>query len=30
LLQLITGCKQRGVELRVVHPITLLAEAYRR
>jgi glycolate oxidase iron-sulfur subunit len=30
LLQLINGCKQRGVKLRVVHPITLLAEAYRR
>ncbi len=30
LLQLVTGCRQRGVELRVVHPITLLAEAYRR
>jgi glycolate oxidase iron-sulfur subunit len=30
LLQLINGCKQRGVLLRVVHPITLLAEAYRR
>jgi glycolate oxidase iron-sulfur subunit len=30
LLQLINGCKQRGVELRVVHPITLLAEAYGR
>ncbi len=30
LLQLINGCKQRGIELRVVHPITLLAEAYRR
>lgn len=30
LLQLINGCRQRGVELRVVHPITLLAEAYRR
>ena len=30
LLQLINGCKQRGVDLRVVHPITLLAEAYRR
>lgn len=29
LLQLVTGCRQRGVELRVVHPITLLAEAYR-
>lgn len=30
LLQLVTGCRQRGVNLRVVHPITLLAEAYRR
>ncbi len=30
LLQLINGAKQRGMELRVVHPITLLAEAYRR
>lgn len=30
LLQLVTGCRQRGVDLRVVHPITLLAEAYRR
>ncbi len=29
LLQLVTGCRQRGVNLRVVHPITLLAEAYR-
>ncbi len=29
LLQLVTGCRQRGVELRVVHPVTLLAEAYR-
>lgn len=29
LLQLITGCRQRGVEMRVAHPITLLAEAYR-
>ncbi|MBN8246395.1 MAG: (Fe-S)-binding protein [Verrucomicrobia bacterium] len=29
LLQLVTGCRQRGVALRVVHPITLLAEAYR-
>jgi glycolate oxidase iron-sulfur subunit len=30
LLQLVTGCRQRGVALRVAHPITLLAEAYRR
>ncbi|MCW5558486.1 MAG: (Fe-S)-binding protein, partial [Verrucomicrobiae bacterium] len=30
LLQLITGCRQRGVSLRVAHPVTLLAEAYRR
>jgi glycolate oxidase iron-sulfur subunit len=30
LLQLITGAGQRGLKLRVVHPITLLAEAYRR
>jgi glycolate oxidase iron-sulfur subunit len=29
LLQLINGAKQRGLKLRVVHPITLLAEAYR-
>jgi glycolate oxidase iron-sulfur subunit len=29
LLQLINGAAQRGLELRVVHPITLLAEAYR-
>jgi len=29
LLQLITGAKQQGLELRAVHPITLLAEAYR-
>ncbi len=30
LLQLINGCQARGVSLRVAHPITLLAEAYRR
>ncbi len=29
LLQLINGAAQRGLKLRVVHPITLLAEAYR-
>jgi len=28
LLQLINGAKQRGLNLRVVHPVTLLAEAY--
>ena len=30
LLQLVNGAKQRGIKLRVVHPITLLAEAYRK
>jgi glycolate oxidase iron-sulfur subunit len=30
LLQLINGAKQQGWKLRVVHPITLLAEVYRR
>ncbi|HVM51164.1 MAG TPA: (Fe-S)-binding protein [Candidatus Acidoferrum sp.] len=30
LLQLINGAKQRGLKLRIVHPVTLLAEAYRR
>lgn len=30
LLQLVNGAKQRGLNLRVVHPVTLLAEAYRR
>jgi glycolate oxidase iron-sulfur subunit len=30
LLQLINGAKQKGMKLRVVHPVTLLAEAYRR
>lgn len=29
LLQLINGAKQQGWKLRVVHPVTLLAEAYR-
>ena len=29
LLQLINGAAQEGLKLRVVHPITLLAEAYR-
>jgi glycolate oxidase iron-sulfur subunit len=29
LLQVINGCKREGVNVRVVHPITLLAEAYR-
>ena len=30
LLQIINGAKSEGLELRVVHPVTLLAEAYRR
>jgi glycolate oxidase iron-sulfur subunit len=30
LLQIVNGARQRGMPLRVVHPITLLAEAYRR
>jgi glycolate oxidase iron-sulfur subunit len=29
LLQLVNGAKDTGLKLRVVHPITLLAEAYR-
>ncbi|HXU77560.1 MAG TPA: (Fe-S)-binding protein, partial [Methylomirabilota bacterium] len=30
LLQLVNGARQQGLSLRVVHPVTLLAEAYRR
>jgi glycolate oxidase iron-sulfur subunit len=30
LLQIVNGARARGLQLRVVHPITLLAEAYRR
>ena len=30
LLQIINGAREQGLPLRVVHPITLLAEAYRR
>ena len=30
LLQIINGARQQNIPLRVVHPITLLAEAYRR
>ncbi len=30
LLQVLNGARQRGLDLRVVHPVTLLAEAYRR
>jgi len=30
LLQLVNGAKHQGMNVRVVHPITLLAEAYRR
>jgi glycolate oxidase iron-sulfur subunit len=29
LLQLVNGARQRGLELRLVHPVSLLAEAYR-
>lgn len=29
-LQLINGARQRGLDLRVAHPVSLLAEAYRR
>jgi glycolate oxidase iron-sulfur subunit len=29
LLQLINGARQRNLPLRIVHPVTLLAEAYR-
>src|SRR6267154_2013610 len=29
LLQIINGAQQQGLNLRIVHPITLLAEAYR-
>jgi glycolate oxidase iron-sulfur subunit len=29
LLQIVNGCEARGMKLRVVHPVTLLAEAYR-
>lgn len=29
LLQLINGCRAEGLEIRVCHPVTLLAEAYR-
>ncbi len=30
LLQLINGCRDAGVPVRVAHPVSLLAEAYRR
>jgi glycolate oxidase iron-sulfur subunit len=30
LLQLVNGARQQGLELRIVHPVSLLAEAYRR
>jgi glycolate dehydrogenase iron-sulfur subunit len=30
LLQLVNGARQEGMNLRIVHPVTLLAEAYRR
>lgn len=30
LLQVANGCRQRGLKIRTVHPVSLLAEAYRR
>ncbi len=30
LLQIVNGAKDRGMDMRVVHPVTLLAEAYRK
>jgi glycolate oxidase iron-sulfur subunit len=30
LLQLVNGARQQGLNLRIAHPVTLLAEAYRR
>jgi glycolate oxidase iron-sulfur subunit len=30
ILQIVNGARQLGYPLRVAHPITLLAEAYRR
>jgi glycolate oxidase iron-sulfur subunit len=30
LLQLVTGAKQEGLPVRIVHPVSLLAEAYRK
>jgi len=30
LLQILNGAVQRQMPLRIVHPVTLLAEAYRR
>ena len=29
LLQIVNGAKKEGLPLRVAHPVTLLAEAYR-
>lgn len=29
IIQIVTGLRQRGAKIRVVHPVTLLAEAYR-
>jgi glycolate oxidase iron-sulfur subunit len=29
LLQVINGCERAGLKVRVAHPVTLLAEAYR-
>jgi hypothetical protein len=30
MLQVVNGCARAGLKVRVVHPVTLLAEAYRR
>ena len=30
LLQIVNGAKAEGLNLRTAHPVTLLAEAYRR
>jgi hypothetical protein len=29
MLQVENGCRDAGMKVRVVHPVTLLAEAYR-
>jgi hypothetical protein len=29
MLQVVNGCQRAGMTVRVAHPVTLLAEAYR-
>jgi hypothetical protein len=29
MLQVLNGCRKAGTNVRVAHPVTLLAEAYR-